>query len=137
MPNKPELQPTVEPGNPSWLQQFARAVTKFSLRPPGVCRVQYVSGTLALTIQVTNRVGQANSGKWVVMFWRETAGVPVSLTVGSTNAGSILETNPSSDTYFGMTSSDGLLSFTLGVALSSADVVYALCVGEPDSLTIP
>lgn len=137
MPNKPELQPTLTPGDRGALQSTLLAIGRFLQRPPGIASVSYDAAP-TVYIRVTNRVGQSNSGRWVVMFYRMTgAGAITALTAPVATQGIALSTLPGGTSYLGVTDTEGRLTFTLGAALASGDQLFALVLGEPSSYLMP
>lgn len=131
------MRALLNPGDPGAVQQAILDISRFMQTPPGVVRVQYDDGTAEATLQVCNRVGQANTGFWLLIFFRIDNADAQSDLAPTPTAGRLLETWPSSTTYLGMTDASGKMVFTCGLPLASGDKLYAFCLGELAVLAQP
>lgn len=137
MPNKPEFNPALPPGDATALSKALFSISRFLLKPPGLARVQYTAGGPNATVQVTNRTGQSNAGTWsVLLFVLTPLGASVAFAPTATT-GIILTTLPGGRAYIGVTDAEGLLAFTLAAPLTSGNRLLALVLGEPDFAEAP
>jgi len=135
MPHKPELQPVITKGDTDATQQTFLSIGKFLSKSPGNARVTFSAGP-AFSIQCVNRVGQPNTGRWIILFFRRTAAGAITAFAPVATAGQLVATHAAPVSYLGMTDESGLLGFTCG-AIAAGDTVHALVLGETSTYTAP
>lgn len=137
MPNRPELQPMLDPGG--WRGSIADkfvSIAKFLNQPPGIARVTPGAAAGDVVVQVTNRSGQPNTGRWIVKIKRAASlgGAFVNF-VPTVTVGQIVQEVATPETSLEcMTDQNGTLALNVGAALAAGEVVYALVLGEPGVL---
>jgi len=135
---QPEINAFENPNDPKWAQKVLLAIARFMVRPPGVARVTFNSGTAVATIQVTNRVGLDAIGSWLVLGWgTDATGVPFTLTPAAPSAGQLLDTLPSSTSYLWLTDTRGKVVFNVGGVISTGRRINAIVLGEADYYLAP